>query len=112
MSKVTCANVNGLLHVVVIANGRAWHSIRGQNNWQNFFEIPAVFNVTGEPVEAISDASCAGIDGDLHVFALRQEENGKLPIHNIRFEQQGQWQGWAYVPIPVGNPLPDLLAGD
>jgi hypothetical protein len=107
MNQTASANVEGVLHVGFVVSGRAWHSIRDGHNWQPFAEIPAILNLTREPVGEISDMSFAAIGGDLHVFA---KQAGR-PIHNVRLAS-GRWQNWAFVPIPVGHPLLGLIGDD
>ncbi|MFF2546207.1 trypsin-like serine protease [Kitasatospora sp. NPDC058063] len=102
ITQVSIASISDNLHVVVVANGTLYHSIRnGAGQWTSF---NVVTDVTG-PLNGITAISAAGASGDagpeLHIAAVA---GGKV-YHTLR-TGSGNWGTWGAVSEAAGSTGP------
>ena len=84
-SAISCAGVGNELHVVGIAGGLLWHTIRSPDgSWVPAFGL--VESVEQNDPGAFSAISCAGVGNELHVVGIA----GGLLWHTIR-NPDGSW---------------------
>lgn len=113
-SAVGCAGVGGNLHVVGIAGGQMWHTIRYSASgdspayWQQAFD-PVVWPPEADPFTAVSCAAVGG--GQLHLVGL--DGRGQL-WHNVSLP--GADPPWAPDTEPIetqiqSNPGPFYAVG-
>jgi hypothetical protein len=87
-SAVSCGGVVDQLHVVGIAGGQLWHTIRrSDQSWQSFFGL--IEGVESNNPGAFSAVSCAGVGDQLQVVGIA---GGQL-WHTIRRSDQS-WQSF------------------
>ncbi|MFB7124234.1 trypsin-like serine protease [Kitasatospora sp. NPDC056273] len=99
ITQVSIANVDGALHIVVVANGRLLHSSRPANGRWSVFGV--VTDETG-PLTGITSIATAGVrGGELHIAAV---SGGKVS-HTRRFAS-GAWSSWTSVAGAAGATAP------
>jgi len=100
IKKIAIANVNGNVHLVMIAENRVWHTIRkaATGKWDGWGDV---YGASGN-LNNVSDISVAGMpNGDLHIVALAEG----IVWHTIRKETG--WDHWGNVygqTGPISNP--------
>ncbi|MFE7588842.1 trypsin-like serine protease [Kitasatospora sp. NPDC057512] len=99
ITQLSIANVDGALHVVVVANGRLLHSSRPANGRWSVFGV--VTDETG-PLSGITSIATAGVrGGELHIAAV---SGGKV-FHTRRLVS-GAWSSWTSVAGAAGATAP------
>ncbi|MGG8408928.1 S1 family peptidase [Streptomyces sp. 12297] len=91
LTSVTASNIGYDLHVVAVADGKAFHTIRTATHWTPFKDI------TSGKVANVTAAATAVVRGELQVTTV----SGGKAYHTIR-QGNGNWLAWGDVAGAAG----------
>lgn len=106
-SGVSCAPIDGDLHVVALQDGDLWHGVRHANGlWSAFEKIQTLL----QDGRAFTAFSCGAVgetgvsDPKVHVMALQNMGDGNVSVVHTYLSPHGTWS--PFIDVTARNSLP------